>query len=167
MIDTGIDVPRGSLAPLGLAIFKRGVSVKAGITCALCHSSVDPNSFEVIHGAPNNDLNAGMLLAMGSNSAAFFVHTGVSSLAPFTSANSEQVLASAGRDEPLPDPDRLERAVEGALLQWPRGNFDSMVDLVADPSQIPDSFTFEDYPYNWSGGFMAGPFHGLNGSAPR
>jgi hypothetical protein len=162
LIDTGLDVPKGAWAPLGLSLRKVGVSIKVGITCALCHSSVDPRSLEVVDGAANNDLNAGVLLAMASNSAAFFVHTGVSSLAAFNAEHGASIRDSAGRLATLPDPERLEQAVDATLLAWPRGSFDSMVDLVADPSQIPDSFTFEDYPYNWSGGFMAGPFHGLS-----
>jgi hypothetical protein len=162
MVDTGIDVPKGSFAPLGLAIRKVGLSFKVGITCAACHSTVDPATLDIVHGAPNNDLNAGALLAMASNSAAFFTHTGISSLEPFIRPGGATVVDSRGNVHGLPDVKALEDAVDAALLQWPRGNFDSMVDLVNAPTQLPSSFTFESYPYNWSGGFIAGPFRGLS-----
>jgi hypothetical protein len=162
VIDTGIDVPRGAYAPLGLAIKKVGASIKVGITCAACHSTLDPVSFEIVHGAPNNDLNAGWILAMASNSASFFVHADITSLDGFVTDDSATVRDSAGRLVKLPYPQALEDAVDAALLRWPKGNFDSMVDLVAAPTQIPSSFTFEAYPYNFSGGFAAGPFHGLS-----
>jgi hypothetical protein len=44
---------------------------------------------------------------------------------------------------------------------WPRGNFDSLTDMKADPTQNPVSFTWGNHPYGWSGNFMAGPFRGL------
>ena len=48
------------------------------------------------------------------------------------------------------------------FLKWPRGNFDSTIDMVSNPAQIPDSFTKGDHPYGWSGFAAAGPFHGLS-----
>ncbi len=162
LVDTGIDVAKGSFAPLGLAVVRSGGEIRVGITCALCHSTVDKRTGKVIHGATNSDLNAGLLLALASNSAAFFPHVALDSLDHFVSTGSAAVITSEGKLARLPDPDRLEQAVDRMLLQWPPGSFDSMVDLVSAPTQIPDSFTFEDYPYNWSGAFMAGPFHGLS-----
>jgi len=162
LVDTGLDVPRGALVPLGMAIRRRAGKVRIGITCAACHSTVDQRTGLVIHGAPNGDLEAGLLLALASNSASYFPHVAVGSLSNFIGARSASVRDTHGRRAQLPEPERLERAVDAMLLQWPPGSFDSMVDLVAAPTQLPDSFTFEDYPFNWSGAFMAGPFHGLS-----
>jgi hypothetical protein len=162
LIDTGLDVARGTVAPLGMAVRRQRGRFQVGITCAACHSTVDPRTGLVVHGAPNADLNSGLLLALAPNSAAFFPHVGLKSLDAFMTERSPTMTAPGGRRVRLPDPDQLEHAVDAQLLKWPPGSFDSMVDLVAAPTQIPDSFTFEDYPYNWSGAFMAGPFRGLS-----
>jgi hypothetical protein len=70
-------------------------------------------------------------------------------------------ILQAGRRECLPNIRALEQAVDAELLMWPRGNFDSLTDMKADPTQIPVSFTWGNHPYGWTGNFMAGPFHGL------
>jgi len=162
LVDTGLDVPRGGLVPLGMAIRRRAGKVRIGITCAACHSTVDERTGLVVHGAPNGDLEAGLLLALATNSAAYFPHVAVGPLADYASERSASVRDSHGRLARLPDPERFEHTVDAMLLEWPPGSFDSMVDLVAAPTQLPDSFTFEDYPFNYSGAFMAGPFHGLS-----
>src|SRR3954466_7421268 len=77
LIDTGLDVPRGAYAILGMKMRAERGRVRAGITCAACHSTVDSQTLRVIHGAPNWDLNTGALLAFATNSAAFFMHTDV------------------------------------------------------------------------------------------
>lgn len=158
--DTGLDVPRGAIVPLGMAISVSRWKIRIGITCALCHATVDPQTNKVIEGAPNQDLNAGLLLALGTNSAAYFMHTDVD---PKTIPRDRRrtIATSAGQKQALPNVAALENRVDSALLMWPRGNFDSLTDLKADPTQIPVSFTSGNYPYGWSGNFMAGPFHGL------
>ena len=75
--DTGLDVPRGAVVPLGMSISISRWRIRAGITCAACHATVDPESGKVIEGAPNQDLNAGLLIALATNSAAYFMHTDV------------------------------------------------------------------------------------------
>ena len=159
--DTGLDVPRGAIVPLGMAISVSRWKIRIGITCALCHATVDPKTKKVIEGAPNQDLNAGLLLALGSNSAAYFMHTDVD---PKTIPQDSHrtITSSTGQKQALPDITDLENAVDSALLMWPRGNFDSLTDLKGDPTQIPVSFTWGNHPYGWSGNFMAGPFHGLS-----
>ncbi|HZU26133.1 MAG TPA: hypothetical protein VFA04_11460 [Bryobacteraceae bacterium] len=149
-LDTGLDVPRGAWLPLGMAVQLSRRGPRVGITCAACHATVDPKTHQVIEGAPNNDLNAGLLLALATNSASFFTHTDV---------RPEQYTKAGAK---LPDVKAFEDAVDAELMKWPRGNFDSMIDLVADPSQIPTSFSFGNHPYSWSGLFGTGPFHGLS-----
>jgi hypothetical protein len=157
--DTGLDVPRGAILPLGMAISVSRWRLRIGITCALCHATVDPETKKVIEGAPNQDLNAGLLLALGTNSAAYFMHTDVH---PREMPNSRRLVnTSTGQKQPLPEVDALENAVDTALLMWPRGSFDSLTDMKADPTQNPVSFTWGNHPYGWSGNFMAGPFRGL------
>ncbi|MBV9085749.1 MAG: hypothetical protein JOZ62_24000 [Acidobacteriaceae bacterium] len=160
--DTGLDVPSGAMTPLGMAISVSGWKIRVGITCAACHATVDPETKRVVEGAPNQDLNAGLLLALGTNSAAYFMHTDISPLRDVPTDANRIVKASDGSTQPLPNIAALEQAVDAALLMWPRGNFDSMTDMKADPTQIPVSFTWGNHPYAWSGNFIAGPFRGLS-----
>ncbi len=162
LIDTGLDVAKGAYAPLGMKIVKRGARIRVGMTCAVCHSTVDPETKKVVHGAPNTDLNAGLLLALATNSAAYFFHTDVSDLSKYVLPAGRQVLSADHTEIPLPDRGIFERAVDAALLAWPPGYFDSMIDFKAAPTQIPSSFTREAYPYGWSGFAAAGPFGGLS-----
>jgi hypothetical protein len=154
--DTGLDVPAGSYFPLGLALSSSGGKLRAGITCAACHATVDPASKKVIEGAPNADLNAGLLLALASNSAAYFMHTDVNPLKDVRLDRARRSPTSSGGATPLPAVAALESAVDAELVMWPRGNFDSLTDMKADAT----SFTLGNHPYGWSGNFMAGPFRG-------
>lgn len=160
--DTGLDVARGAFAPLGMAISVKAGKVRVGITCAACHARVDSETGKVIEGAPNQDLNAGLLLALATNSAAYFMHTDVHPLTAVPADPQHRVLSSSGEREPLPNIAVLEHKVDEALLMWPRGNFDSLTDMEADPTQNPVSFTWQNHPYGWSGNFVAGPFRGLS-----
>jgi hypothetical protein len=159
LVSTGLDVPRGGWLPLGIKVRLDGTHLRMGLTCAACHSTVDPASGRVVHGAPNTDLRAGLLLALASNSAAFFTHTGVD---PRALPSHATYLAADGARHPLVDQRAMEDAVDADFLAWPPGSFDSMTDLVANPSQIPSSFTWQSHPFSISGAFMAGPFHGLS-----
>lgn len=161
-IDTGLDVPKGSNEVLGMPLKVVDGQIKAGISCAACHATVDPASKLVVEGATNNDLNAGLFIALASNSAAYFTHTDITSLQQYLRDKSLTVETSEGKTERLPDPKALEDAVDRNVLNWPKGNFDSTIDMHSNPSQIPDSFTTGDYPYGWSGHAMAGPFKGLS-----
>ncbi len=158
-INTGLDVPKGSLTPLGMRIFVKRGRLQVGMTCAACHATVDPRTGLILEGAPNSDLNAGLLLAFASNSAAFFRQTSVNPLQFPPGLNSYE--NADGKKVSLPDPEALEDAVDAALLAWPPGNFDSTGDLVNNPSQIPTAYTFDAWPYGWSGFAAIGWFHGL------
>lgn len=161
-VDTGLDVPRGSNEILGIPFKNTGGQMKAGISCAACHAAVDPVTKLAVEGAPNADLNAGLLIAMASNSAAYFTHTDITSLGAYLRDTSLTVETSDGKTARLPDPQALEAAVDANLIKWPKGNFDSTIDMASNPTQIPDSFTQGDFPYGWSGHAMAGPFKGLS-----
>ncbi|MEJ9212102.1 electron transport protein [Bacillus smithii] len=152
MISTGLDVPKGSFAPLGMPVSFSKEGLKAGISCAACHATVDQETKRVVEGAPNSDLNAGLLLALAPNTAAYFTHANIS--------NFSQFLQKQGNLK-LPNKEKLEESVDKTLLLWPPGNFDSTIDLKGNPTQIPSSFTFQNFPYSWSGFGMAGSFHGL------
>jgi hypothetical protein len=139
-IDTGLDVAAGSFLPLGVVVHVSRFDVRVGITCALCHSTVDPETKQVIHGAANSDLQLGLLLALAPNTAAYRAHTDVA---------------------PGPDAAALEDAVDRTLLAWPPGSFDASLDGAANPTRIPDVFVHEEAPYGWTGSSRAGPLGGL------
>jgi hypothetical protein len=162
VIDTGLDVPNGAATPLGMVMRPGPHGLRAGISCAACHSTVDPQTFQIIHGAPNTDLQAGLILALASNSASFFAHADIEELRPLMKDPKRTVIASNGKRVPLPDPQALEDAVDAAFLKWPPGTFDSMLDLRGDPTQFPTAYTRESYPYGWSGFSSIGPFRGLS-----
>ncbi|MBE0596789.1 MAG: cytochrome C oxidase Cbb3 [Desulfuromonadales bacterium] len=161
LIDTGLDVPAGALAPLGMKMKLEGGRLRAGVTCAACHAAVDPESGKVIEGVPNIDLRIGLLLALAPNSAGFFANA---ELPPVESWSDVAVTVPlAGGDTAIiAPPDVLEEYVDRIFLRWPPGTFDSTADLVSNPSQIPDTFTAGDHPFGWTGFASIGPFRGLS-----
>ncbi len=159
IINTGLDVPPGSLFPLGIVANINDAKLRVGITCASCHASVDKDTGRILEGAPNNDLDTGTILALASNSAAWFRQTGVN---PLSARRGERFYVNAdGKKVHLPNAKDLEALVDEQLLSWAPGNFDSTGDNNNNPSQNPSSYTFAAYPYGWSGFSAIGWFHGL------
>jgi hypothetical protein len=159
LLNTGLDVPARSLVPLGMRMRVNDGKLRVGITCAACHATVDQRTGRVLEGAPNNDLNTGLILAFATNSAAMFRQTDVN---PTQFPPGDRTYVNTeGQVSHLPDSQAVENAVDAALLKWPPGNFDSTGTLVNNPSQNPSSYTFENYPYGWSGFSSIGWFHGL------
>ncbi|MBD2772652.1 hypothetical protein ICL16_11340 [Iningainema sp. BLCCT55] len=159
ILNTGLDVPANSLFPLGVITHINEGKIRVGITCASCHAAVDKNTGRILEGAPNNDLDTGLILALASNSAAWFRQTGVN---PLTIRRGEHTYIKAeDKQARLPNVKALEEAVDEAFLTWAPGNFDSTGDNVNNPSQNPPSYTFAAYPYGWSGNAAIGWFHGL------
>jgi hypothetical protein len=159
VINTGLDVPGGSVFPLGLVTHIDHARPQVGITCALCHATVNPKSGQIIEGATNIDVNLGLLLAMAPNSATLFRQTDVrpTEIPP----GSHSYINDEGELAYLPDAEQLEAAVDEALLSWPPGNFVSNGDLKNNSAQVPSSYTHEAFPYAWSGVASIGWFHGL------
>lgn len=159
LLNTGLDVAAGSLVPLGIQTRIHKGKIRVGVTCAACHAAVDKNTGRILEGAPNNDLDTGLILALASNSAAWFRQTGVN---PLKIRSGEHTYINADdKQKQLPDAKALEKAVDAALLTWPPGNFDSTGDNQNNPSQNPSSYTFAAYPYGFSGNAAIGWFHGL------
>jgi hypothetical protein len=159
VVNTGLDVPAGSLIPLGMQTVKKGAKIRVGLTCALCHATIDKETGRILEGAPNTDVDTGLLQAFATNSAAMFRQTGVN---PITiSAGDHTYINADGQPATLPDTKALEDAVDAQLLAWAPGNFDSSGDNKNNPSQNPSSYTFGTYPYGWSGFSSVGWFHGL------
>jgi hypothetical protein len=161
-LDTGLDIVPGSHSILGIKIRWRHGRILSGITCAACHSTVDMQSGKVVEGAPNRDLNIGVMMAMSANPAAYFVNAELPPLDQLVTSDSLPIQLSDGSTAKLPDADKVDKIVRSALASWPPGTFDSTTDLTVNPSQIPDSFTWGDHPYGWTGFAAAGPFLGLS-----
>jgi len=161
-IDTGFDVAKGAYVPIGLTVKYAQGKTRIGVSCMACHATVNRETGKVVEGAPNSDLNMGLMLALAPNSSAYFTHTDVTSLVDYIKNEKRTVINSKGEAEALPDPALLEKAVDDNLVKWAPGNFDTTVDLVSDVTQIPDMFTKGGHPYSWSGFAIAGPFKGLS-----
>ena len=159
LLNTGMDVPARAVIPLGMRAHLDHGKVRVGITCAFCHAALDPKTERVVEGAPNTDLDPGLILAFATNSAAMFRNTGVNPM-QLPPGNHTYINAD-GQEARLADPKVLEDAVDTDLLSWPPGSFDSTGTMVNNPSQIPSSYTFEAWPYGWSGHSSVGWFHGL------
>ncbi|UCZ53131.1 electron transport protein [Bacillus shivajii] len=162
LIDTGLDVPKGAFAPLGMPVSYSKGRIRVGASCASCHATVDRDTGMVVEGAPNNNFDAGMLLALAPNSTAFFPNTEVEILEAYINDQNRTVKTEGDSKGVLPDPEKIEAAVDQTLASWPKGSFDSTIDLESNPAQIPDSFTLGDHPYGWNGFASIGPFNGLS-----
>ncbi|MEC4813885.1 MAG: di-heme oxidoredictase family protein [Scytonema sp. PMC 1069.18] len=159
VLNTGLDVPKDSLFPLGIVARIKHAKPRVGITCALCHAAVSEETGRILEGAINTNINLGPLIAMASNSAALFRQTDVNptKIPP----GQHTYLNSQGETASLPDAKVMESKVDTAILSWPPGNFVSNGDLKNNSAQIPTSYTHDTWPYAWSGVASIGWFHGL------
>ncbi len=151
-ISTGLDVAKGGSGPIGF---------QNGLTCAACHVTLDAKGTPV-EGAPNTDLNLGLLIASASNSSGAFARLNINPLDPQYQGNGKQIIDSKGQLVTLPDPQKLENAFDDALLDLPSGSFESSPDGINDTTKIPNLFTFKSGPYTAGGEFAVGPFAGLS-----
>ncbi|WP_237563706.1 di-heme oxidoredictase family protein [Halalkalibacter okhensis] len=161
-IDTGLDVAKGAVTPLGIPISYSNGRVRAGLSCAACHATVDLETGKVMEGVPNLDFDSGLITALATNSAAFFPTAEIDSIRDYIRDTNRTIENTKGEEEELPDPVALEKAVDKTFIKWPKGNFDTTPDLVANPTQTPHTFTFEAHPYGWNGFSLFGPFRGLS-----
>jgi cytochrome c peroxidase len=162
LINTGLDVARGGQTPIGVKFLVSEGRLKAGISCAICHASVDDRG-NVISGIPNNDLNVGLTLAMATNTASYFTHGQLDSLEEFVSEHHlVKVETDKGKKERLPDPDLLEAYIDEELVKWPIGTNDPTINEDNNAVKFPHVFTKGNHPYGWSGQGLIGPFNGLS-----
>ncbi|MDM9383150.1 di-heme oxidoredictase family protein [Chlorogloeopsis sp. ULAP01] len=159
VLNTGLDVPKGSLFPLGITLKINHAQPRVGITCALCHATVNQETGRILEGAINTDVNLGPLIAMASNSAALFRQTDVNPTK--IPLGKHTYIDKNGETAFLPDSKIMEDEVDKAILSWPPGNFVSNGDLKNNSAQIPSSYTHDSWPYAWSGVASIGWFHGL------
>ncbi|MEH1827236.1 MAG: di-heme oxidoredictase family protein [Nostoc sp.] len=156
--------PKGTVIPTGLKIPKGqsgalGITASGDLTCALCHATL--SNSKVIPGVPNGELAIPLFIALAPNTAAGFARLNFNPLDPQYKGNGKTIIDSKGHQVELPDPDKLEKAFDDAVLDVPFGHFESSPDGIRDTTQIPSVFTFKDHPYLADGQFAVGPFAGL------
>lgn len=156
LIDTGLDVAKGSYIPLGMKFVLAEGRPKVGVSCAACHAAVNDKG-KVMAGMPNTDLNIGLILAMGTNTASYFTHTEMNSIKDFIEKDKK-----AANGISLPNIKELEEFTDSQIIKWPRGGNDTTIDFKNNSVQIPDALTLRDHPYGWSGQGQIGPFKGLS-----
>ena len=74
-----------------------------------CHATVNRETGMIVEGAPNSDLNLGLMLALAPNSAAYFTHTDITSLVDYVKNERRTIVNSKGKTEAPPDPALLEK----------------------------------------------------------
>lgn len=158
--------PRGTVIPTGLKIPK-GQSVALGttpnggnITCALCHATLSSDG-KTLSGVPNGELAIPLFIALAPNTGAGFARLNFNPLDPQYKGNGKTIIDSKGNKVELPDPEKLEKAFDDAVLDVPFGHFESSPDGIRNSTQIPSLFTFKNHPYAASGEGAVGPFAGL------
>ena len=82
-IDTGFDVAKGAYAPVGVTFKYAEGKARIGVRRMACHATVNRETGMIVEGAPNSDLNLGLMLALAPNSAAYFTHTDITSLVDY------------------------------------------------------------------------------------
>ena len=155
-LNTGLDIAAGETAPVGLQ--------SGGLSCAVCHASVDRESGRMVTGAANTDLNIGLFLALSVNTTSSFLRFNKEQIDPFDgrfSLTGRRIIDSTGNTVQLPDPAAFESAADDLVLSIPPGGFEAAADATTAETKIPDSFVFGEGGMGWDGGFLIGPFGGL------
>ncbi|MEK3989309.1 hypothetical protein [Robertmurraya sp. FSL R5-0851] len=130
---------KGAKTPVGIKVVFDEGRLKAGVSCAACHATVDAKG-KIMEGVPNTDLQIGLALAMGTNTASYFTHTELEDIKDYISQSSTQIETSTGGKEFLPDIEKFEKFVDAEIIKWPTGSNDTTIDLHNNPVQIPGAF---------------------------
>jgi hypothetical protein len=154
VINTGLKVEKGGGFPLGL-------KTNLDITCVVCHATLS-NKGKALPGVPNGEIATPLLIALATNSSAGFARLNFNPLDAQYQGNGKTIIDSKGNLVKLPDPDKLEKAFDDAVLDVPFGHFESSPDGIRNTTQIPSLFTFKNHPYTASGEGAVGPFAGLS-----
>ena len=155
VVPTGLDVEAGATLPIGFR-------ADGNITCALCHATLDSKTGRRLDGVPNGDLFSTLFIALASNTTVGFARLGIDPFAPEFRGSGKTIINSVGQLVTLPDPVKLERAIDDFALSIPAGQFESSPDRINNTSQIPSLFTFRSGPYGFDGQMGIGPFAGLS-----
>ena len=158
-----------STGPEGVGPLPGGGKFRIGLSCALCHYSLDidwdgkadlksarpdqptpdgPYKPEHAWAIGNQDVALGWIFASSRNSIAGFENS-----APVgkTSPDDARVWARWVRDNYEKNPEETKREVDRGLLLFPRGFADDTPDGLHNPLQFPSLFTNRNWPYNYDG----------------
>lgn len=153
----------------GIGSLPGGGKFRLGVTCALCHYSLDidwdgkPDIKSAKPGSDslystykpqdawaigNQDIHLGWIFAFSSNNIAGFENTGAAGKSTQTDAReiAKWVLANYKHN-----PKAVKLEVDRGLLMFPRGFADDTPDGLHNPLQFPSLFTHMNYPYNYDG----------------
>lgn len=194
-LHTGLDVEAGSTWPIGIvpvaADSAEGATLpylldpgafaadvgqipgntkfRVGVTCALCHYSLDVDwdgvtdlksarpdwngtgyGYRPEHAwaIGNQDIALGAIFAMSENTIA-----GFETSAPVgkTTLADARAWGRFVRDNYRTHPDSVKREIDRGLLIFPRGYADDTPDGLHNPLQFPSLFTHRNWPYNYDG----------------
>ncbi len=155
--------------PKGVGPLPGGGKFRIGLSCALCHYSLDMDwdgkpdltsakptelskisSYQPAHGwaIGNQDIHLGWIFALSSNNVAGFENSG---------AVGEETQGGARRwakwvlANHRTNPEDTSREVVRGLLMFPRGFADDTPDGLHNPLQFPSLFTHMNWPFNYDG----------------
>src|SRR5262245_51631715 len=165
--------------PKGVGAAPTGGKYRVGLTCALCHISLDidwdgkadlkwadhdkptpgsPYRPEQSWAISNQDIALGYLFATASNTIAGFADTGPAGSAIIghdihvgTTLDDSIAWARYIKENYANHTDDAKREVDRGLLLFPRGFADDTPDGLHNPLQFPSLFTNWDWPYNYDG----------------
>ena len=146
-----------------------GGKFRVGITCALCHYSLDVDwdgkpdlksakLSEPTSNSPyqpwnawaigNQDIALGWLFALSSNTLSGFENSGaIGKTDPAGAREWARWILANYKSHPL----EASREVVRGLLMYPRGFADDTPDGLHNPLQFPSLFTHMNWPYNFDG----------------
>ncbi|MBI5471006.1 MAG: hypothetical protein HY961_01530 [Ignavibacteriae bacterium] len=164
-----INPAKFSNIPQGIGPFAGREKFRLGVSCALCHYSLDVDwdgkpdlksakLSEPTEGSPykpqhawaigNQDVHLGWIFALSANDIAGFENSGI----------PEQSRPSAAREWAQrilktykTNPDTIAKEVNRGLVMMPRGFADDTPDGLHNPLQFPSLFTHLNWPFNIDG----------------
>ena len=155
--------------PDGVGPLPDGGKFRIGLSCALCHYSLDVDwdgkpdlkwakPEQLTPGSPykpehawaigNQDIALGWIFAASQNTIAGFENSGPGG---DTSPDDARKWARWVHDNYEKNAADTKRAVDGGLLLFPRGFADDTPDGMHNPVQFPSLFTNGNWPYNYDG----------------
>ena len=158
-----------SSGPEGVGPLAGGGKFRIGLSCALCHYSLDvdwdgkpdlkwakpgqttPGSqYKPEHSwaIGNQDIALGWIFASSQNTVAGFENSGPGGNASPDDARS---WARWVRDNYETKAEEVKREIDRGLILFPRGFADDTPDGMHNPVQFPSLFTNRNWPYNYDG----------------
>jgi hypothetical protein len=164
-----IDPARYASGPKGVGPLPGGGKFRIGLSCALCHYSLDidwdgkpdlkwAKPGQNTEGSPytpqdawaigNQDIHLGWVFALAGNTIAGFE---TSARVGTTTTKEAREWGSWVKANYNTNPRETKREVDRGLIVFPRGFADDTPDGLHNPLQFPSLFTHMNWPYNYDG----------------